>query len=383
MANFNINFISNNIKGLQLNKKRAKVFEYFKRKIGPSGILFLQETHSSKEAEVKWSDEFQGQMFFSHGKTNSCGVLTAFYGLQNLSVNKTVSDNSGRILILDTKIDDYMFLFINFYNANTEKEQIQTITTLTNLLKEFDLTDRYLIFAGDFNFFHDKNPKASGGNPKIKKASIAKLIELKETYNLCDIWRIRNTKKRCYTFRQNHATGLIQRRLDYIFVSSSLQEYVKTTDTLNAFSTDHSPVFCSFSLYDEFKKGKGFWKFNNSLITNTAFVEQMNTFIQDVKNEFSNDLSYLNSQAKWEYLKYQIRKFSMTFSKNLAKEGKQTQIELEDEIKLLEENLNDNLEDYNKCKNDLDFLYDNITAGIKIKSRCSWYEHREKSSNSS
>ena len=183
MANFNINLISNNIKGLQLNKERAKVFEYFKRKIGPSGILFLQETHSSKEAEVKWSDEFQGQMFFSHGKTNSCGVLTAFYGLQNLSVNKTVSDNSGRILILDAKT-----------------MQIQTITTLTNLLKEFDLTDRYLIFAGDFNFFHDKKLEASGGNPKLKKASIAKLMELKETY-LCDIWRIRNTKKRCYTFR--------------------------------------------------------------------------------------------------------------------------------------------------------------------------------------
>ena len=383
MANFNINFIFNNIKGLQLNKKRAKKFEYFKRKIGSSDILFLQETHSSKETKVKWSDEFQGQMFFSHGKTNSCGVLTAFYGLQNLSVNKTVSDNSGRILILDTKIDDYMFLFINFYNANTEKEQIQTITTLTNLLKEFDLTDRYLIFAGDFNFFHDKKLEASGGNPKLKKASIAKLTELKETYNLCDIWRIRNTKKRCYTFRQNHATGLIQRRLDYIFVSSSLQEYLKTTDILNAFSTDHSPVFCSFSLYDEFKKGKGFWKFNKSLITNTAFVEQMNTFIQNVKNEFSNDLSYWNSQAKWEYLKYQIRKFSLTFSKNLAKEAKQTQIELEDKSKLLEENLNDNLEDYNKCKSDLDILYDNITAGIKIRSRCSWYEHGENLLNSS
>ena len=70
----------------------------------------------------------------------------------------------------------------------------------------------------------------------------------------------------------------------------------------------------------------------------------------------------------------------MTFSNNLAKEAKQTQIELEDQTKLLEENLNDNLEDYNKCKIDLDILYDNITAGIKIRSRCSWYEHGEKSS---
>ena len=64
----------------------------------------------------------------------------------------------------------------------------------------------------------------------------------------------------------------------------------------------------------------------------------------------------------------------------MAKEAKQTQIELEDIIKLLQENLNDNLEEYNKCKNDLDILYDNITAGINIRIRCSWYEHGEKSS---
>ena len=100
-----------------------------------------------------------------------------------------------------------------------------------------------------------------------------------------------------------------------------------------------------------------------------------------LKMSFQMIFLNLNSQAKWEYLKYQIRKFSMTFSENLAKEAKQTLKELEDKIKLLEENLNDNnLEDYNKCKNALDILYDNITAGIKIRSRCSWYKHGEKSS---
>ena len=71
MSNSNISLISNNIRGLQLNKERLKVFEYFKRKLGPCGILFLQETHSSKDVEAKWCKEFQGQLFFSHGKTNS------------------------------------------------------------------------------------------------------------------------------------------------------------------------------------------------------------------------------------------------------------------------------------------------------------------------
>ena len=190
MSNSNFNLISNNIRGLQLNKKRLKVFEYFKRKLGPSGILFLQETHSSKDVEAKWREEFQGQLFFSHGKTNSCEVLTAFYGFQNISINKTMSDNSGRILILDVKIDDLTLILINFYNANTEKEQINTLNTLSNLLKDFDTTGKHLIFGGDFNLFYDKKLEASGGNPKLKKASIAKLIELNELYNLCDIWRI-------------------------------------------------------------------------------------------------------------------------------------------------------------------------------------------------
>ena len=106
-----------------------------------------------------------------------------------------MSDNSGRILILDVKIDDLTLILINFYNANTEKEQINTLNTLLNLLKDFDTTGKHLIFGGDFNLFYNKKLEASGGNPKLKKASIAKLIELNELYNLCDIWRIRNSKK--------------------------------------------------------------------------------------------------------------------------------------------------------------------------------------------
>ena len=43
----NFSFLSNNVKGLQSNKK-------LKKKIGPKAILFLQETHSCVETERKW-----------------------------------------------------------------------------------------------------------------------------------------------------------------------------------------------------------------------------------------------------------------------------------------------------------------------------------------
>ena len=47
----NSNFLSNNVKGLQSTKKQLKLFNFLKNKIGPKGILFLQETHSSVGTE--------------------------------------------------------------------------------------------------------------------------------------------------------------------------------------------------------------------------------------------------------------------------------------------------------------------------------------------
>ena len=93
---------------------------------------------------------------------------------------------------------------------------------------------------------------SEGGKPVIEKRTIAKLIQITENLDLCDIWRIRNPKRRRFTFRQHHSTGFIQRRLDYFFISNSLQESTKTTDTLAAFSTDHSPITFSLCHLEEF-----------------------------------------------------------------------------------------------------------------------------------
>ena len=54
--------------------------------------------HSSVETETQWNDEFKGQLYFSHGKTNSCGVLTGFYGNINFVIKKQLNDKNGIIL---------------------------------------------------------------------------------------------------------------------------------------------------------------------------------------------------------------------------------------------------------------------------------------------
>ena len=118
--------------------------------------MFFQETHSSKVTEKIWSDEFNGNLFFPHGKTNSCGVLVGFYGNINYFVKKKLSDNSGRILALDITINGTEYLLINLYNWNTESEQLNILESLSNILKHFQhLSEKNAIFAGDFNPFFD------------------------------------------------------------------------------------------------------------------------------------------------------------------------------------------------------------------------------------
>ena len=135
-----------------------------------------------------------------------------------------------------------------------------------------DLYDKQIVLAGDFNFFFDTSLESYGGKPTLKKKSIAKFIELKEKFDLCDIWRIRNPKTKRYTFRQKHVSGLIQRRLDYFYISNSMQVSVKNTDVLASLLTNHSPIAFSYFNNEESNRGRAFWRFNNSLIENEEYV---------------------------------------------------------------------------------------------------------------
>ena len=100
---------------------------------------------------------------------------------------------------------------------------------------------------GDFNLFFDSNLDAQGGNPAIKKKYLDKFIKLKESNDFCNIWRVRNTKSKWFAFSQKYSSGFNKRRLDYMLISNTLQEFIIMTKTLTPISTVHSPVLFSLS----------------------------------------------------------------------------------------------------------------------------------------
>ena len=117
------------------------------------------------------------------------------------------------------------------------------------MLSTSNLTqDNQIIFAGNFNLFLNSKPERDGVNPLNKNRFVTKLIKLKEKHTLTDVCRNQNPYVKRYTFRENHFLGFIQRRLDYIFISSSIQEYIHFTNILPALSTDHSPILILFCL---------------------------------------------------------------------------------------------------------------------------------------
>ena len=93
-------------------------------------------------------------------------------GTEDFKVVNTVYYKNGRILILDAELDGTNFLLINFYNSNTESEQLSTFSTLQKLLEKFDdYNKKNIVFGGDFNLIFDCKFDASGGNPILKISS--------------------------------------------------------------------------------------------------------------------------------------------------------------------------------------------------------------------
>lgn len=76
------------------------------------------------------------------------------------------------------------------------------------------------------------------------------MIEIKETFDLCDIQRLRDQKSIIFTFRQSLFKDYIQRRRAF-FVSNTLQESITNTDIIASLCTDRFQILSIETLNKE------------------------------------------------------------------------------------------------------------------------------------
>ena len=198
--------------------------------------------------------------------------------------------------------------------------------------------------------------------------------------DLCDIYRIRNPETK--RFKCCRKTPFKQRRLDYFLISACLQEAVQTIEIIPSVQSDHSTLKLNFCNVQNEARGRGCWKFSNSLTQDKEFVEAMKNAIPNFCKCAS---SFDDPIMKWEFVKYKCRDLSRKISIEKSRERKSRCVEMENRLAELENIITTNFSEevitvYNNCKSDLESLHNYIKEGIIMRSKSNWYEFGEKSS---
>ena len=183
------------------------------------------------------------------------------------------------------------------------------------MVQDFDL---------DCDFYVNLN------NPRAQE----RVVQLKFENNLVDPWRVLNPDSKRFTWRRTNPFK--QARLDFFLVSNSLLNFIKWVDILPGYRTDHSIIILDIC-FNNFKKGRGFWKFNNFLLQNQDYVKLVNKVIDDCILQYAampytyrsvhiisiQDLSIvIEDDTFFETLLLLIRGETIKFSANLKRNNR-------------------------------------------------------------
>ena len=97
------------------------------------------------------------------------------------------------------------------------------------------------------------------------------------TFDLHDIWRIKNPDVQKFTLRQKKPP--VYCRLDYWIISDCFHEYIKVADIKCTPFSDHSAITLCLESPKFESQRIGYWKFNSSLTTDKNYEELIKTKI--------------------------------------------------------------------------------------------------------
>ena len=238
--------------------KRKDVFTYLREK--NYSIYCIQDTHFTEDKEFLFRNEWGYECYFNSYKSNSRGVAVLFNNNFEFKVIKEKKDLTGNFLALDLEIEGEKLTLITIYGPNSDSpafyDQIEeTIYDFKN--------DKYIV-CGDFNLVLDPELDYDQSYKKINNPRAReRVLDLIDNLDLVDVFRQQHSNLKRYTWRKH--SPLKQSRLDFFLVSGNLLPSIFDTNIDSGYRSDHS--FPKLSLkFNDFKKGKGLWKLNNSLL---------------------------------------------------------------------------------------------------------------------
>ena len=206
-----------NARGLANKDKRVATFSWLQTK--KSGIFYIQEAHSTEQLEKIWRQEWDGPIFFQHGKSNSRGVAILVTKNIDFEVNTIDRDDYGRFLLIDCFIFGSKYIPVNIYAPTIDKRMEQA--DFGSFL--FSKLEKYLgcniIVGGDFNINIQKLKNSTKSYQANYDDHILNIIEI---LDLIDIWRLQHPDTDRYTRHEKTRYGFSQSRIDFFLIPSFL-----------------------------------------------------------------------------------------------------------------------------------------------------------------
>ena len=253
-----------NCRGLRDRKKRLNIFQWLKR--NHSGITALQETHSTPLDEQIWQKEWNGKIYYSHGRSNSSGVAILIPDkiLSDIEITNIKADQNGRLIVLECNICLNPFVIVCVYFPTKDKltQQMDFLSFFKSMVNDY--VGKNLLICGDFNICLNLKYDKKGGNREIESRCAKDLKSFMEEVDIVDIWRLRHPDLLQYSRRENSKTGFVQSRIDFWLVSTALEYQIELTTIKPGNSSDHSIISINLELLDTQKRGRAF---GNSTIT--------------------------------------------------------------------------------------------------------------------
>jgi len=138
--------------------------------------------------------------------------------------------------------------------------------------------------------------------------------------DLIDIWREQHQNDRTFSWR---GPSKKQSRLDYFLTTTDIGSFVVSSEIGISYRSDHSPVSITIKFSNQ-TRGRGTWKFNNSLLHEWNFILKVKEDIKNVMLEYKTDHLVeidnvdkeftISNQLLWEMIKMKIRGSAISFS---------------------------------------------------------------------
>ena len=279
-----LNIITLNVNGLASSDgrvpKRRKLFTWLKAH--HCDIALLQETHCTESMQHILVHEWGGNIFFSNGSSDSRGVCILIRRGLDLDIKEIRRDDQGRLIFLKAVVHGKSVVFGSIYCPN--RDEVDSIMCVNDWLSS--MISDHIIIAGDFNLTLDPAKDRDGDQPRLMRDYCRRrsraLKETLEEFRLVDVWRRQNPDASQFTF----ARGVSRSRLDYFFISEHLclSGAQVECNIMPPYLADHRAVQLKVDLAGQVR-GSGYWKFNNSLLVDENFVEDLRAFMQEALRE--------------------------------------------------------------------------------------------------